>query len=107
MIITVENMRKSFGAIKALDGVDLQVGQGTVLGLLGPNGAGKTTLVRKLATLLPPDSGTALVAGFDVVREAVSLRSVIGLTGQYTAVDENVNGERTLRWLADCTISTK
>ena len=96
MIITVENMRKSFGAIKALDGVDLQVGQGTVLGLLGPNGAGKTTLVRILATLLPPDSGTARVAGFDVVREAVSLRYIIGLTGQYTAVDENLTGRENL-----------
>ena len=96
MIITVENIRKSFGAIKALDGVDLQVAQGTVLALLGPNGAGKTTLVRILATLLPPDSGTALVAGFDVVREAVSLRFVIGLTGQYTAVDENLTGRENL-----------
>lgn len=82
--------------VRALDGVSLTVAEGTVLGLLGPNGAGKTTAVRILATLLRPDSGRATVAGFDVVREAQQLRSVIGLSGQYAAVDENLTGRENL-----------
>ena len=76
----------------ALDGVDLAVGEGKILGLLGPNGAGKTTAVRILTTLLDADEGRATVAGFDVVRDAEILRSVIGLAGQYAAVDENLTG---------------
>jgi len=72
--------------------VSLQVRRGTVLGLLGPNGAGKTTFVRVLATLLKPDSGTARVAGLDVVHDEARLRSQIGLAGQYAAVDENLTG---------------
>jgi ABC-2 type transport system ATP-binding protein len=76
--------------VRALDGVDLVVPEGTVLGLLGPNGAGKTTAVRILTTLLRPDAGRATVAGYDVVRQAQELRSVIGLSGQYAAVDENL-----------------
>ncbi|HUW17210.1 MAG TPA: ATP-binding cassette domain-containing protein, partial [Actinomycetes bacterium] len=83
---------KHYGSVKALDGLDLTVDEGTVLGLLGPNGAGKTTTVRVLATLLKPDAGHATVAGFDVVRQAQQLRSVIGLSGQYAAVDENLTG---------------
>jgi ABC-2 type transport system ATP-binding protein len=90
--IEAQGLRKSYGDVQALDGVDLQAAPGTVLGLLGPNGAGKTTVVRILTTLLPPDSGSAHVAGLDVVREAPALRRRIGLAGQYAAVDENLTG---------------
>src|SRR5438128_11434746 len=89
--ILAEGLRKYYGNVKALDGVDLTVPAGTVLGLLGPNGAGKTTAVRILTTLLTPDSGRGEVAGYDVVRDARALRSVIGLAGQYAAVDENLS----------------
>jgi len=88
----VRDVVKSFGDVRALGGVDLDVRRGTVLGLLGPNGAGKTTLVRVLTTLLAPDSGTATVVGYDVVRDAAALRHRIGLAGQYAAVDENLTG---------------
>jgi ABC-2 type transport system ATP-binding protein len=90
--ISVEGLVKSFGAVRALDGVDLEAAAGTVLGVLGPNGAGKTTTVRILSTLLSPDAGHAQVAGLDVVREAAKLRSQIGLAGQNAAVDENLTG---------------
>ena len=90
--IEVRELRKSFGDVKALCGIDLSAPPGTILGLLGPNGAGKTTAVRILTTLLPPDSGTARVAGLDVVKDAARLRSQIGLAGQYAAVDENLTG---------------
>jgi ABC-2 type transport system ATP-binding protein len=90
--ISVTGLVKSFGDIRALDGVDLEVPPGSVLGLLGPNGAGKTTTVRVLTTLLRPDAGSVLVTGLDVVRDAVELRSRIGLAGQYAAVDENLTG---------------
>jgi ABC-2 type transport system ATP-binding protein len=83
---------KSFGEVRALDGVNLTARQGQVVGLLGPNGAGKTTLVRVLATLLKPDAGTAHVLGLDVQREDAALRELIGLAGQYAAVDENLTG---------------
>jgi ABC-2 type transport system ATP-binding protein len=95
-LVKVYRSRKS--EVRALDGVDLEVEQGTVVGLLGPNGAGKTTAVRILATLLRPDAGRATVAGFDVVRQAQELRSVIGLSGQYAAVDENLTGRENL-WM--------
>jgi len=94
--IEAEGLRKSYGDVRALDGVDLHVPAGTVLGLLGPNGAGKTTAVRILTTLLPPDGGSARVAGLDVVREAPLLRTKIGLAGQYAAVDENLTGAENL-----------
>src|SRR5215207_2632397 len=94
--IEAEGLRKSYGDVCALDGVDLHVPAGTVLGLLGPNGAGKTTAVRILTTLLPPDGGSARVAGLDVVREAPLLRTKIGLAGQYAAVDENLTGAENL-----------
>jgi ABC-2 type transport system ATP-binding protein len=90
--IEASGLRKSYRRVKALDGVDLRVPAGTVLGLLGPNGAGKTTVVRILTTLLPADGGSARVAGFDVATEAAALRSKIGLAGQYAAVDENLTG---------------
>jgi ABC-2 type transport system ATP-binding protein len=90
--IETHALARSFGAVRALDGVDLVVGQGQVFGLLGPNGAGKTTLVRILATLLTPDAGTARVLGLDVQRDAAALRQKIGLAGQYAAVDENLTG---------------
>ena len=94
--IVVEGLQKSFGKVRALDGIDLTVPEGTVLGLLGPNGAGKTTVVRILTTLLTPDAGHAEVAGFDVVRDAVRLRSAIGLAGQFAAVDEILTGRENL-----------
>jgi ABC-2 type transport system ATP-binding protein len=90
--ITVRGLVKSYGQVRALAGVDLDVARGTVLGLLGPNGAGKTTVVRVLTTLLKPDAGTATVAGLDVVKDAARLRQRIGLAGQYAAVDENLTG---------------
>ena len=94
--ILAEGLVKSYGKTRALDGLDLQVDEGTILGLLGPNGAGKTTAVRVLATLLEPDAGRAEVAGLDVVGQAAELRSRIGLTGQYAAVDENLTGRENL-----------
>ncbi|MFD5630278.1 MULTISPECIES: ATP-binding cassette domain-containing protein [unclassified Streptomyces] len=90
--VTVRGLVKHYGETKALDGVDLDVREGTVMGVLGPNGAGKTTLVRILSTLLAPTSGQATVAGFDVVRQPRQLRRVIGLTGQYASVDEKLPG---------------
>ncbi len=95
-LVKIYKSRKS--EVRALDGVDLTVEEGTVLGLLGPNGAGKTTAVRILATLLKPDAGRATVAGFDVVRQAQQLRHVIGLSGQYAAVDENLTARENL-WM--------
>ena len=90
--ILAEGLEKSYGATRALRGLDLTVEEGTIFGLLGPNGAGKTTAVRILTTLLKPDAGRAEVAGFDVVRQADRLRAHIGLTGQYAAVDEYLTG---------------
>ena len=99
-MISAEGLIKIYHAqkreVRALDGLDLTVEEGTVLGLLGPNGAGKTTTVRILSTLLKPDGGRATVAGYDVVRDAQRLRSVIGLSGQYAAVDENLTGRENL-----------
>jgi ABC-2 type transport system ATP-binding protein len=98
--VVVEGLIKTYtsraGTVRALDGLDLAVAEGSVLGLLGPNGAGKTTTVRILSTLLKPDGGRATVAGFDVVTQAQALRSVIGLSGQYAAVDENLTGRENL-----------
>ncbi|MFJ1768345.1 ATP-binding cassette domain-containing protein [Amycolatopsis sp. NPDC088138] len=90
--VQVRGLVKTYGSTRALDGVDLEIPAGRVLGLLGPNGAGKTTTVRILTTLLRPDSGEAWVAGHDVLAEPDAVRQRIGLSGQYTAVDENLTG---------------
>ncbi|MCL4287326.1 MAG: ATP-binding cassette domain-containing protein [Thermoleophilia bacterium] len=90
--ILVRGLVKSYGDVRALDGIDLEAERGSVLGVLGPNGAGKTTAVRILTTLLRPDAGTAEVIGLDVVEQAPALRGEIGLAGQYAAVDENLTG---------------
>ena len=94
--IEAQGLQKAFGSVRALDDVSFRVEEGTVLGLLGPNGAGKTTAVRILTTLLKPDSGSARVAGVDVVEDPETLRTRIGLAGQYAAVDENLTGEENL-----------
>ena len=94
--IAVSGLVKSFGDVRALDGIDLEAAPGTVLGVLGPNGAGKTTAVRVLTTLLLPDAGTARVAGLDVVADAALLRARIGLAGQYAAIDDNLTGVENL-----------
>jgi oleandomycin transport system ATP-binding protein len=96
LVIEATGLVKRFGQTKALQGVDLAVTRGTVLGVLGPNGAGKTTAVRILSTLLIPDAGRARVGGFDVVRDAERVREAIGLTGQYASVDEDLTGRQNL-----------
>ena len=95
-IIVTEGLGKTFGTIEALSGIDLAVEPGTVVALLGPNGAGKTTVVRILTTLLKPTTGKAWVAGFDVATQPAELRGVIGLAGQYAAVDEILTGMENL-----------
>ena len=94
--IRAEGLRKRFRQTQALAGVDLDVPAGTVLGLLGPNGAGKTTTVRVLTTLTAPDAGRAEVAGFDVVRHPHLVRALIGVTGQFSAVDGRLTGRENL-----------
>ena len=94
--IRAEGLVKHFGSTKALYGVDVEVRRGKVLGVLGPNGAGKTTAVRVLGTLLRPDAGHAEVGGYDVVRQPGKVRELIGLTGQYASVDEDLSGRRNL-----------
>jgi ABC-2 type transport system ATP-binding protein len=98
--ITARGIHKSFGDQVALDGVELEVDQGTIFALLGPNGAGKTTLVRILSTLLKPDAGTATVAGFDVATHPADVRESISLTGQFAAVDEILTGRENLILMA-------
>ncbi|WP_230536271.1 ATP-binding cassette domain-containing protein [Streptomyces sp. OUCMDZ-3434] len=95
--IYAEGLVKTFGDVRALDGVDLDVPEGTVLGMLGPNGAGKTTAVRCLTTLLVPDSGRALVAGIDVAENPNEVRRAIGLSGQFAAIDEYLTGRENLQ----------
>ena len=94
--VEAHGLIKHFGKTKALDGIDLEVEEGRVLGVLGPNGAGKTTAVRILATLLKPDGGTATVTGLDVVHQARAVRRKIGLTGQFASVDEDLTGMQNL-----------
>jgi ABC-2 type transport system ATP-binding protein len=96
LMIETEGIRKAFGATLALRGVSVSAECGKVLGLLGPNGAGKTTLVKILSTLLMPDQGRARIAGLDVVKDARRVRSLIGLAGQYAAVDESLTGRENL-----------
>ena len=96
-IIQIRNLSKSYGKIHALDNVSFDVPKGAVLGLLGPNGAGKTTLVNILTTLLKPDSGTATIAGLDVVKNSSDVRTRIGLAGQFAAIDENLTGRENLQ----------
>jgi ABC-2 type transport system ATP-binding protein len=95
--VEARGLRKAFGQVQALDGLSLAVPAGSVLGLLGPNGSGKTTTVSILATALRPDAGRATVAGLDVVTEAAQVRRVIGLAGQFAAVDPNLTGRENLR----------
>src|SRR4051794_34396861 len=96
-VITASGLVKSYGRLRALDGLDLAVPEGTILGLLGPNGAGKTTAVRILTTLLKPDAGSATVAGLDVVNQPGKVREKLGLSGQYAAVDEYLTGYENLQ----------
>jgi ABC-2 type transport system ATP-binding protein len=94
-------VHKSFGDVMVLDGIDLTVDEGTVFALLGPNGAGKTTFIRILSTLIRPDAGQVRVAGHDVVDDPVSVRSAIGVTGQFSALDELSTGAENMRLMAD------
>lgn len=95
-VISIKNLSKSFKDVKVLEGLNLEVEKGTMLALLGPNGAGKTTTVRILSTLIKPDGGSAIVAGYDVVKDANGVRANIGLTGQYAAVDPFLSGRENL-----------
>jgi ABC-2 type transport system ATP-binding protein len=99
--ITARGVRKSFGEHRVLDDVDLTVAEGTIFALLGPNGAGKTTMVRILSTLIRADAGDIRVAGYDVAKEAAGVRAVIGVTGQFSAVDNLLTGAENLRLMAD------
>ena len=96
--VEANGLSKTFrnGEVKALDGFDLEVPRGQVVGLLGPNGAGKTTAVRILSTILQPDAGSATILGLDVVKQATQVRRIIGLAGQYATVDENLTGYENL-----------
>src|SRR4029079_18643326 len=96
-----EGLVKRYGKTTALAGIDLAAREGTVLGVLGPNGAGKTTAVRILATLLRPDGGRATVRGYDVVRDAAKVRRMIGFTGQYASVDEDLPGTQNLMLIGE------
>jgi ABC-2 type transport system ATP-binding protein len=99
--IRATGLRKSYGDTLALDGVDLEVAEGTIFALLGPNGAGKTTAVQILSSLISPDGGEVRVAGHDLAREPDTIREVIGVTGQFSAVDKLLTGEENLLLMAD------
>ena len=101
MMIETRGLRKSFGKHVVLDGIDLDVGGGTIFALLGPNGAGKTTIVQILSTFLRADSGEVRVAGYDVARKPEAVRAVIGVTGQFSAIDNMLTGEENLLLMAD------
>jgi ABC-2 type transport system ATP-binding protein len=99
--IAATGLRKSYGDTLALDGIDLQVGEGTIFALLGPNGAGKTTAVQILSSLISPDAGEVRVAGHELARDPEAVRSAIGVTGQFSAVDNLLTGEENLLLMAD------
>ena len=99
--IAASGLRKAFGDKLVLDGIDLDVPEGTVFSLLGPNGAGKTTAVNMLTTLTRPDGGTVRIAGHDIATETKAVRAVIGVTGQFAAVDELLTGQENLQLMAD------
>src|SRR5450755_2318795 len=94
--VSANGLRKAYGEKVVLDGVDLRIGEGEVFALLGPNGAGKTTTVKILSTLIPPDAGTASVLGHDLHGETDAVRAVIGVTGQFSAVDDLLTGAENL-----------
>src|SRR3954466_7953762 len=96
--VEARGLVKTFGDLRAVDGIDLEVSQGEILGVLGPNGAGKTTMLRMLATLLPIDAGAARIFGVDAAREPHRVRQLIGVPGQYASVDENLTASENL-WL--------
>src|ERR687893_2265968 len=96
LAIEATGLVKAFGKVKAVDGVDLAVGTGSVYGVLGPNGAGKTTTIRMLATLIRPDAGSARVLGHDIVTDSDAVRALVGLTGQLASVDEDLTGRENL-----------
>jgi ABC-2 type transport system ATP-binding protein len=98
-IVSVKGLRKSFKNLTVLDGIDFNIKKGTILALLGPNGAGKTTTIHILSTLLLPDNGIARISGFDVVKEVDKVRGLIGLTGQYAALDEYLTGRENLKMI--------
>src|ERR1700749_722522 len=100
LAIDVTGLRKSYGDRLVLDGIDLAVTEGTVFSLLGPNGAGKTTVVQILSTLIPPDAGRIAVAGHDLATDPGAIRAAIGVTGQFSAVDQLLTGEENLRLMA-------
>src|SRR6187402_198463 len=99
--IRVSGLRKSYGELLVLDGIDIEVPEGTVFALLGPNGAGKTTTVQILTTLLTPDAGEVRVGGCDLRSDPAGVRSAIGVTGQFSAVDDLLTGGENLRLMAD------
>src|ERR1700751_5221597 len=99
--IAVSGLRKAFGDKTVLDGIDLDVPAGTVFSLLGPNGAGKTTTVNVLTTLMKADAGTVRIAGHDIAAETKAVRAVVGVTGQFAAVDELLTGQENLQLMAD------
>ena len=100
-MINVSGLRKSYGSHSVLDGIDLEVPRGTVFGLLGPNGAGKTTMIEILTTLVAPDAGDVTIDGHDLRRDPGAIREVIGVTGQFSAVDSLLTGRENLRLIAD------
>ncbi len=97
--VQIDNVHKSFGKVKVLEGIDLKIPRGTIVALLGPNGAGKTTIVKILSTLLKPDDGKVNIEGYNVVHDADDVRSLIGLTGQYAAIDEYLTGRENLKMM--------
>src|ERR1700730_7771756 len=100
-VIAVSGLRKAYGDKTVLDGIDLDVRAGTVFSLLGPNGAGKTTTVNVLTTLMKADAGTVRIAGHDIATQTKAVRAVVGVTGQFAAVDELLTGQENLQLMAD------